>query len=120
MKKKEWILSGSLCGWGDIFIPDFDLVVYLSLPKQIRMGRLVDREKERAGKEIEHNGSLYQKYCEFMDWAGKYDEAGLEVRSRALHALWMSKLPCEVLKIEGDKSVDERIEIVLNYFHQAV
>jgi adenylate kinase family enzyme len=115
MKKKEWILSGSLCGWGDIFIPDFHLVVYLSLPKEIRMQRLVSREKERAGKEIEPDGRLYQKYCAFMAWARQYDEAGLDVRSRTLHNLWLSKLSCDVLRIEGDKSVEERLKIVLNY-----
>ena len=114
-EKQEWILSGSLCGWGDSFIPEFDLVVFLSLPKEIRMERLVKREKERAGKEIEPNGSAYQKYCAFIEWAEQYDEGGVDIRSRALHDLWMSKLPCEVLKIEGDKSVKERLTVILNY-----
>lgn len=26
------ILSGSLCGWGDVFISRFDLVIYVSTP----------------------------------------------------------------------------------------
>lgn len=33
----KWVLSGSLCGWGDIFIPYFNLVIYISIPKDIRM-----------------------------------------------------------------------------------
>jgi adenylate kinase family enzyme len=111
-KEEKWILSGSLCGWGDRLIPAFELVVFLSLPKVIRMERLVVREKERAGKEIEPNGSAYDKYCAFMEWAGQYDDGGLDVRSRALHDLWLSKLPCDVLKIEGDKSVEERISMI--------
>ena len=28
----SWTLSGSLCGWGDPFIPLFDLVVFIGLP----------------------------------------------------------------------------------------
>ena len=27
----SWILSGHLCGWGDIFVPQFQLVVFLSV-----------------------------------------------------------------------------------------
>lgn len=26
----SWVVSGSLCGWGDVFIPRFDLVVFLA------------------------------------------------------------------------------------------
>ena len=27
----RWVLSGSLCGWGDSLIPYFDLVIFLKL-----------------------------------------------------------------------------------------
>src|SRR5215472_17058753 len=35
-----WVVSGSLCGWGDVAIPLFELVVFLSIPHDIRMERL--------------------------------------------------------------------------------
>ncbi|KJR47532.1 hypothetical protein UF75_2110 [Desulfosporosinus sp. I2] len=108
----EWILSGSLCGWGDIFIPHFELVVYLSLPKEIRIKRLIGRERQRYGTEIEQNGERYQLHNDFVEWASQYDEAGTHMRSKALHDMWLSKLPCSVLKIEGDKTVEERLNIV--------
>jgi len=28
--------SGSLCGWGDAYIPYFDLAIFLLIPKQVR------------------------------------------------------------------------------------
>jgi adenylate kinase family enzyme len=31
-----WVLSGSLCGWGDVAIPLFELVVFLWLPPDMR------------------------------------------------------------------------------------
>ncbi len=46
----KWTLSGSLCGWGDVLIRYFDLVVYLWIPMEIRIPRLIDREKLRYGK----------------------------------------------------------------------
>lgn len=110
----KWVLSGYLCRWGDIFIPDFEMVVYLSLPKDIRIQRLVERERQRYGAEIEPNGSRHQLHNEFIEWASQYDEAGSYMRSKALHSIWLSDLSCPVLRIEGDKTVEERLNIVLN------
>jgi adenylate kinase family enzyme len=47
----EWVLTGSLCGWGDIFIPFFDLVVFLWIPMDIRISRIKEREVKRYGQE---------------------------------------------------------------------
>jgi adenylate kinase family enzyme len=110
----RWVLSGSLCRWGDIFIPDFELVVYLSLPKEIRIQRLLERERQRYGAEIEPNGSRHQLHNEFIEWASQYDEAGPYMRSKSLHSIWLSNLSCPVLRIEGDKTVEERLNIVLS------
>lgn len=38
------ILSGAVCGWGDAFKSEFDLVVYLWIPQDIRLARLKQRE----------------------------------------------------------------------------
>lgn len=110
-KTTKWILSGSLCGWGDIFIPSFDLVVYLSLPKEIRIERLMERQ--RYGKEIEKEGKMYQIHKEFVEWASQYDEAGTNMRSKTLHDIWLSNLTCPVLRIEGDNTVEEHMDIVI-------
>ncbi len=40
----SWVLSGSLCGWGDFAIPFFDLVIFLYLPIEPRIQRLEKRE----------------------------------------------------------------------------
>lgn len=108
-----WISSGSLCGWGDIFIPQFDLAVYLYIPKEIRMQRLKDRERERYGSEIDKDGNMYKNYTEFVDWAASYDEGDVSHRSKALHEEWMKKLSCKVLRLEGDMTVEERVNAVL-------
>jgi adenylate kinase family enzyme len=39
-----WVVSGSLCGWGDGAIPLFEFVVFLSIPSEVRMARLHRRE----------------------------------------------------------------------------
>lgn len=110
---KEWILSGSLCGWGDEFIPCFDLVVYLWIPQDIRISRLIDRERGRYGKEIEAGGAMHASHLEFVEWASKYDSGDINMRSRALHKEWLGKLKCNVLRIEEDITLEEKLKRVL-------
>ena len=43
----DWVLSGSLTGWGDPLIPLFDLVVFLRVPREVRLERLRRREARR-------------------------------------------------------------------------
>ncbi len=108
-----WILSGSLCGWGDIFIPAFELVVFLWIPPALRMARLAKREIERYGEEnIKAGGAMYAASQAFLTWAAGYDEGGLDMRSRARHEQWLAGLPCRILRLEGDLSVAERVEAV--------
>jgi adenylate kinase family enzyme len=51
------ILSGALCGWGDSFKSYFDLVIFLWIPKNIRLERLQQREFKRYGNDILAGGS---------------------------------------------------------------
>ncbi|MDX8047184.1 AAA family ATPase [Gracilibacillus sp. S3-1-1] len=115
---KNWILSGAICGWGDSFKDYFDLVIFLEIPKDIRLQRLKDREFERYGKEVLAGGSRYEESQTFLEWAALYDTAGMEVRSKVLHEYWMKELSCPILRIVGDCSVEERVDRVLNYLEE--
>lgn len=55
---QSWVLSGSLCGWGDVAIPLFDLAIYLWVPCEIRLERLRQREIERYGEHIMPGGDM--------------------------------------------------------------
>ncbi|MET3507277.1 ATP-binding protein [Halalkalibacter oceani] len=114
-QNENWILSGALCGWGDHFRSDFDLVVFLWIPQDIRLERLKQREFQRYGNEIVAGGSKHEQYKAFLEWAALYDSAGMEVRSKTLHESWLASLSCPVVRIEGDYSVKERVNSVLEY-----
>lgn len=106
----SWVVSGSLCGWGDPLIPEFDLAVFLIVPVEVRLARLRAREVERYGHAaIAPGGPLRAAHVEFLDWAGRYDAGGPEMRSRALHDAWLSALPCPTLRLEGDRPVAEHL-----------
>jgi hypothetical protein len=49
LDRAEWVLSGSLDGWGDPLIPLFDLMVFVVVPTEVRLQRLRERETRRFG-----------------------------------------------------------------------
>jgi adenylate kinase family enzyme len=109
-ESESWVLSGSLCGWGDPLISEFELVVFLVVPTPVRLARLLVRERVRYGQQaIASGGELHGAHVEFLDWAGRYDTGGLEMRSRALHEAWLATVSCPVLRLEGDLSADEQL-----------
>ena len=108
------MLSGSLDGWGDPLIPLFDLAVFLYAPADARLERLRARERRRYHPGvISPGGSLYRKHQAFLEWAAAYDCGDREGRSLQRHEAWLAKLPCPVLRIEGDMPVDQLMERVL-------
>lgn len=114
-QSNSWVLSGSLCGWGDFAISMFELVVFLYLPSDIRMQRLRKREIERFGRDIEQlNHPGHHGYKAFLEWAMAYDQGGLDIRSKSSHNKWIATLPCPVVRIAGDRTITENLKIVLN------
>jgi adenylate kinase family enzyme len=109
-KSRSWVLSGSLCGWGDPLIPEFDLVVFLVVPTSVRLARLRARELRRYGAAaMAPGGTMHRTFIDFIDWAGRYDDGGPEMRSRALHEAWLAKLPGSVLTLHGEIPLAEQL-----------
>ena len=96
-----WVLSGSLDGWGDALIPRISFEVFLRVPTEIRMARLIAREAARFGPRIVRGGDMHRGSQDFLAWAESYDAAGLDQRSLARHESWLAALPCPVLRLDG-------------------
>lgn len=111
-KAERCVISGSLCGWGDIFISKFELVILVETPTQVRIERLKQREYNNFGDRILPGGDMYQSHIEFLEWATKYDTAGIEQRSRALHSEWLKKVNCPVIIIDGTQPINEMLNKV--------
>ncbi len=100
----EWVLSGSICGWGDSLIQQFTHAFFLWAPWEIRRDRLHRREVERFGfAALQPEGVMHEIHSAFMAWAELYDVAGFEQRSRATHEEWMRRLPesAKVVRLNG-------------------
>ena len=111
--RQGWVLSGSLDGWGDPFIPRFSLVAFVYTPPAVRMTRLLERERDRYGAAIEPGGAMHTQHLEFVGWAEGYDHGGRPGRSLPRHEAWLATLPCPVLRLDGAQALDALIEAVI-------
>jgi len=100
--RPDWIVSGSLMGWGDGLIPRFNLVVYLYAPAEARINRLRDREAGHFGADATASGGWRNKETEeFLEWASHYEDGTREGRSQSEHEAWLAALPCPVLRLDA-------------------
>jgi adenylate kinase family enzyme len=113
LDRADWVLSGSLDGWGDSLIPLFDLAVFLHTPTPIRLQRLRAREARRFGTDaIAPGGWRHQETEEFIDWASHYDDGSREGRNLERHQAWLAALPCRVLRFDGTRPLPDLVKEV--------
>ena len=102
----RWVVTGSLSGWGDPIIPRFDLVIWLTVPEEVRVARLRSRERVEFGARIDPGGDMEGIHEGFIEWSRKYDTAGPEMRSHVRHEEWTARLPCPFVRIDGEMAVE--------------
>ncbi len=112
LDRADWVLSGSLAGWGDPLIPLFDWVVFLYAPTVVRLQRLRAREATHFGADaVAVGGWRRQQTQEFIEWASHYDDGGAS-RNFALHQAWLAALPCRVLRLDGTRPLPDLVKEV--------
>ena len=102
MESKNIVLSGSVTSWGIKHEISFDLIIFLYLETEIRLERLKKRELKKLGTIDD----------EFIAWASEYDNPKFSGINFVKHQNWLSQQKCRVLKIEGNLSIQERINRV--------
>ena len=107
---ERWILSGAVIDWGNPLIPLFDLVIFVSVPDEVRLERLRRRERERHGESIQPGHEKHENFLEFMEWASLYEIEGTDVRSRRQQEEWLEQLGCPVLRVENRGSLEEAVD----------
>ena len=113
LDRSDWVLSGSLDGWGDPIIPLFDAVAFVYAPTAIRLSRLRAREARRFGADaIAPGGALYPQVEEFIEWASHYDDGSREGRHLARHQAWLAALPCRVIRLDGTRPLQDLVNEV--------
>ena len=63
------MISGSLLSWGLEVVDRLDLVVFLYLDPEIRIGRSLARERLRYGDRILPGGDMHEAHLKFIEWS---------------------------------------------------
>lgn len=114
LPRRDWVLSGSVTGWGDPVIPRLTHVIFLTLAPGQRLARLRARERRRYGAAIAEGGDLAERFRGFLDWAMSYDDTGFTGRSRRMHEDWLARLPCPVIRLDAARPVEELASAALD------
>ncbi len=106
------VISGSLTGWGDVFIPYFTLVIRLKTATDLRIQRIKIREREHFGRRIDKGGDMYLNHLDFIEYAKSYDNGDVSIRSKACHDKWEKLLQCKQIILNGADDLNKNIEII--------
>lgn len=113
----SWVLSGSLCSWGEALIPSFSHALFLRLDDRERMRRLRQREAQRYAERILPGGDMHGQSLAFLQWAAGYEQGDLHTRSLLMHETWMARhLGCPLLRLDSTRHTPEQLaERVLSW-----
>lgn len=109
----QWVLSGSLDGWGDEVIQRVDLVVFIDTPTLLRMARLKSRESQRYGERILPGGDMHANHQAFLAWAESYETGVQTGRSRPRHERWLKQLKLRSLRVNGETPIEPLLAEIL-------
>jgi hypothetical protein len=65
-----------MIGWGDALVGTFTLAVYLRIDPDLRMQRLIARERLRYGARVEAGGDMHEQSKTFLEWAASLRHSG--------------------------------------------
>ena len=65
------------------------------------------------GNRFKKGGDMYEQFNKYLDWALKYDISDDPLGSKKETDKWATRFTCDVLYIDGNKNIDEKIRDVL-------
>ncbi len=114
LSNSSTVASGMFYPWSESLIPMFDLLIVIEANKELRRKRIIDREYEMYGNRFKKGGDMYEQFNKFLDWSMSYDTLDDKLGSKKATDEWVKKFDCEVLYIDGGKTIEEKIDIILN------
>ena len=101
-KHGAFVLSAVTGDFGEEITALYDLAVYLTAPKEVRMRRIEQRGYECFGERVREGGDMCEQELKFCAWAAARDLSKIDQ--------WADSLTCPVLRLDGAKDIAENAE----------
>ena len=56
---------------------------------------------------------MHHNHLQFIDWASRYDDGDVSMRSLRYHEQWLLRLDCPVLRLDAERCTSQQVEQVL-------
>ncbi len=109
-KYRSFVISAVTGDFGEEIQLMYDLAVFNTTPKEIRMKRIAQREYERHGDRIREGGDMYEQHLRFIDFAATRPLDGIE--------RWAETLACPVIRVDGTEDYKRKAADIANHFTQ--
>ena len=104
----SFVISSVTGNFGDEITSMYKLAVYISVPLEIRMERIKQRELDKFGDRVLKGGDMYEQQLKFYDF----------VISRPLSRIeqWVETLSCPVIHINGTEDFRTNAAKIAEYY----
>jgi adenylate kinase family enzyme len=92
-KHRSFVISAVTGDFGDIIPQYYEFAVFLSVPLELRMERIEQREYERHGERVLEGGDMYEARKNFLAFAASRNLSRIDQ--------WAETLTCPVIRIDG-------------------
>jgi adenylate kinase family enzyme len=114
----SWILSGSVATWGvEGLEPTHG--IFLGTPREVRLGRLIERQRKQFGARIDAGGDMNEEHETFMEWAGGYEERTGAGRNLVADRAFVEARCGRFLEVSGDGGLEVVVARVLEFVGEA-
>lgn len=109
-----WVLSGGAGTWTPAPALRYTMHVFLWLPTDVRIARILKRERELYGARILPGGDMEKDHVEFMAWTRRYDDGTAEgTNTLPHHEALLARSTCPVVRLAEPVALEEALDQVL-------
>ena len=98
-KYGSFVISSVTGDFGEEMIAMYELAVYITAPKNIRMKRIEQRGYDQYGDRVRPGGDMFEQQLGFREWAASRPLSKIDA--------WAETLQCPVIHLDG--TIDWRV-----------
>ncbi len=107
-KYKNYVLASVKCNFGDDISSSYSLGIFLDVPYDVRIERVINRMNVKFGNRVKEGGDMYETEMKFLEF----------VKARSIDTVtnWSETLECPVIKLDGTKTIDSNVKLISNAY----